>query len=125
MKLAALLLAAAPAAFAQQDAVLLQRGHEAYGRCMGCHSIEQHRTGPAHCGLFGRKAGTAPGFADYSSAMKASGITWDEASLSRFLADPMAALPGTTMTYSGVPDAAERAALIAWLRQASRQCRVR
>ena len=113
----ALALCCGPLAAA--DPGLLARGEQLYGRCAACHSIEQHRTGPAHCGLFGRKAGTAAGFDGYSAAMKRSGIVWDESTLSRFLGNPMAAVPGTTMTYLGVPDAAEREALVAWLRQST------
>ncbi|KQT11563.1 c-type cytochrome [Ramlibacter sp. Leaf400] len=105
---------------AAADAGLLARGEQAYGRCAACHAIEQNRTGPAHCGLFGRKAGTAPGFETYSAAMKKSGLVWTEATLARFLANPMATVPGTTMTYLGVPEAEEREALVAWLRQATR-----
>ena len=56
---------------------------------------------------------------DYSPAMRDSGIVWDEKTLDRFLADPMQAIPGTSMTHSGVRDRRERAALIAWLKQAS------
>lgn len=113
-----------PAAAAAADAGLLARGEQAYGRCAACHAIEQNRTGPAHCGLFGRKAGTAPGFESYSAAMKKSGIVWNEASLARFLANPMATVPGTTMTYQGVPEAEEREALVAWLRQATQAGKV-
>jgi cytochrome c len=87
------------------------------GRCIGCHSLEQDRTGPRHCGLFGRRAGTVPGF-DYSEAMKRSGIVWNEKTLDRFLADPGGTVPGTTMTYAGIAEPRERAALIAWLRSA-------
>jgi cytochrome c len=102
------------------DPALLQRGEQVYGRCAGCHAIEQHRTGPAHCGLFGRKAGTGAGYAGYSPALRASGIVWDDRSLARFLASPTTVVPGTTMTYLGVTDAGERAALVAWLKQATR-----
>lgn len=98
----------------------LARGEQVYGRCLACHAIEQHRTGPAHCGLFGRLAGSAKGFQFYSEALKRSRITWTEATLDRFLADPMAAVPGTSMTYLGVTDAAERRDLLAWLREATR-----
>lgn len=107
-------------AAAAEDAALLRHGQEVYGRCLGCHAIEQHRTGPAHCGLFGRRAGTAPGYTHYSPALRASGIVWDDGSLARFLADPMTAVPGTTMTYLGVTDAGDRAALLAWLKQSTR-----
>lgn len=102
---------------AAADAAALRRGEQLYGRCLGCHAIEQHRTGPAHCGLFQRIAGTAPGFAHYSEALRRSRIPWNEASLDRFLADPMKAVPGTNMTYQGVADAGERRDLIAWLRE--------
>ena len=64
-----------------------------------------------------RRAGSVDGF-DYSTAMRQSGIVWNEASLDRFLADPMRAVPGTSMGYAGIADARERADLIAWLRQA-------
>lgn len=97
-----------------------ERGRAVYERCLACHAVEQHRTGPAHCGLFGRKAGTAPGFADYSDAMKRSGWVWSPATLNAFLKAPMQALPGTSMGYDGVKDDGERAALIAWLRTATR-----
>lgn len=111
--LCALAFAAAP------DPAAVKHGEEVYGRCIACHAIGQNRTGPAHCGLFGRKAGTAPGYTSYSTAMKKSGIVWNEATLSTFLADPMNTVPGTTMTYLGVTDAKERADLIAYLQQAT------
>jgi cytochrome c len=111
-------LAALCGPLAAADQAMLARGEQLYGRCLACHAIEQHRTGPAHCGLFGRKAGTAAGFESYSPAMKRSGIVWQEASLARFLADPMTVVPGTTMTYQGIADPGERAALVAWMRHA-------
>ena len=91
-------------------------GEAVYSRCLACHALEYHRTGPKHCGLFGRRAGTAKGF-EYSDAMKSSRITWNARTLDRFLADPLKAVPGTTMTYAGVPDAKDRADLIAYLKQ--------
>jgi cytochrome c len=60
-----------------------------------------------------------PGF-DYSKAMKDSNIRWDAKTLDRFLAKPLDVVPGSTMTYDGVPDAQERADLIAYLQQANR-----
>lgn len=96
----------------------LAKGEEVYARCAACHSLTENRTGPRHCGLFGRTAGTQPGF-EYSPAMKRSRITWDAAGLDRFLAAPLEVVPGTKMTYVGVPDPAERANLIAYLEVAS------
>ena len=100
------------------------RGVEIYSRCEACHSLAYNRTGPRHCGVVGRRAGTVPGF-DYSAAMKRSGLTWDDRTLDRFLANPPQVVPGTAMTYAGVPDPQERADLIAYLRAAgtSAACR--
>lgn len=94
------------------------RGEALYGRCQACHALTYNRTGPMHCGLFGRRAGGVPGF-DYSPAMAKSEIVWDAASLDGFLADPTGAVPGTSMGYAGIADAQERADLIAWLKQAT------
>lgn len=96
-------------------------GQQIYQRCGACHSLERNRSGPKHCGLFGRRAGSLPGYA-FSVAMRESGIIWDSRSLDRFLENPMAAVPGTKMGYAGIKDGAERAALIAYLEQASRSC---
>jgi len=54
-----------------------EKGKEIYGRCLACHALEYDRVGPRHCGLFGRRAGSVPGFA-YSEAMKRSKIVWNE-----------------------------------------------
>lgn len=105
--------AAAPAAAA--DA---QRGEQIYNRCLACHALAHDRVGPRHCGLFGRRAGSAPGF-DYSPAMKNSNLTWNAKTLERFLAKPLAVVPGTTMTYDGVTDPKDRSDLIAYLKRAS------
>lgn len=97
------------------------RGEQIYSRCMGCHSLQVNRTGPRHCGLIGRRAGTVPGF-DYSVAMRASGLVWDQDTLDAFLAAPMGRVPGTTMTYAGIADPQQRRDLIAWLARAESQC---
>jgi cytochrome c len=110
----------AGAVSAAPDAAALKRGEDVYARCAACHAIEANRTGPQHCGLFGRRAGTAPGFDGYSKAMRASGIVWDEHSLNVFLQDPIKAVPGTAMGYAGIKDDKERTELIAWLREATR-----
>lgn len=97
------------------------RGEQIYSRCMGCHSLQVNRTGPRHCGLIGRRAGTVPGF-DYSVAMRASGLVWEQDTLDAFLAAPMGRVPGTTMTYAGIADPQQRRDLIAWLARAESQC---
>jgi cytochrome c len=96
-------------------------GEAVYSRCAGCHSLEVNRTGPKHCDLVGRRAGSVAGFDAYSPAMKKSGLVWNEKALDSFLADPLKTVPGTTMTYAGVPDPKERSDLIAYL--AAQRCK--
>jgi cytochrome c len=81
-------------------------------RCAMCHVAEGGGQGPSLQGVYGRKAAAAPGFA-YSAALKASGVTWTAPELDRFLTNPSAAIPGTAMPIT-VPDAAQRANLIAY-----------
>lgn len=95
----------------------VERGARVYERCAACHALDADRTGPRHCGLLGRRAGSVPGF-PYSPAMRRSRIVWTEASLDRFLQAPLQALPGTSMGYDGVKDQGERHDLIAYLRAA-------
>ena len=100
------------------------RGEQIYARCQACHALSYDRVGPRHCGLFGRTAGSVPGFA-YSPAMKRSHIVWNDKTLDRFLASPLKMVPGTAMTYDGVPDAKDRDDLIAYLKGADKtaECR--
>lgn len=94
------------------DALRGARLYEA--RCSGCHSVDAHRVGPAHRGVFGRRAGTASGF-DYSPALRASALVWNERTLDAWLADPERTIPGQAMGYR-VEAARDRADLIAYLR---------
>jgi cytochrome c len=114
------LCAAAPAA-AAPDPV---RGEQVYTRCLACHALAFDRVGPRHCGLFGRLAGSVPGF-DYSTAMKNSRLTWNDTTLDRFLTQPLKMLPGSSMTYDGVADPKDRVDLIAYLKLANEtlECR--
>jgi cytochrome c len=112
--LAAVVISGILPAFAAGDA---GRGAQVYNRCVACHALASDRVGPRHCGLVGRRAASVPGFL-YSDAMRTSRLTWDEKTLDLFLAKPMAVVPGTTMTYDGVPDPKDRADLIAYLKQA-------
>jgi cytochrome c len=95
-----------------------QAGEMVYARCLACHALAYDRTGPRHCGLFGRRAGSVKGYA-YSAAMARSRIVWNEQTLDHFLADPLKAVPGTSMGYAGVTDSKERADLIAYLERAN------
>jgi cytochrome c len=115
----ALALAAGAAPAALKDAVPRgdsTAGEEVYARCSACHALAYDRTGPRHCGLLGRRAGSVKGFG-YSEAMERSRIVWSEKTLDRFLQNPLKAVPGTSMGYSGVTDRKERADLIAYLQR--------
>jgi len=85
--------------------------------CGACHSVTpgDHGIGPSLAGVFGDKAGSQAGF-DYTDAMKESGLTWNEANLNRFLEDPRGVVPGTTMAYAGLKNAAQRQAVIDYLK---------
>jgi cytochrome c len=84
-------------------------------RCTGCHAIDANREGPHLRGVFGRKAGAVPGFG-YSTALKNSGVTWNEDSLNKWLTDPDTMIPGNNMDFH-VIKANERADLVAFLKQ--------
>jgi cytochrome c len=94
------------------------RGEQVYVQCAACHTLTTNAVGPKHCGLFGRTAGTVPGF-EYSKAMLASGIVWDEQTLDEFLTDPLTYVSGTSMGSLGLREESDRADVIAWLRQAN------
>ena len=91
-------------------------GEQAYQVCLTCHAADaQNRpSGPHLHDLFGRRAGTIDGYF-FSEPLKRSGIVWDEATLDAFIANPQSRVPGTFMLV-GVPDAAQRRAVIDHLR---------
>ncbi len=94
----------------------VQRGQKLFEECAACHSTKpgESGVGPSLAGALGRKAGDNPDFR-FSPAMKRSGITWSQATLNEFIADPQKRVPDNRMPYAGLPDAAGRADLIAYL----------
>ena len=88
-----------------------------FAQCAVCHKTEPGETGigPSLAGVFGARAGHVAGF-KYSQAMLDSGLTWNQATLDRYLTDPKAVVPGTTMAFGGVKDATKRAEIIAYLK---------
>jgi cytochrome c len=109
------LLADLPAAYQGAD---LDNGQAKFAICKTCHNVTQgggSMTGPDLYGVFGRKAGTSPGFA-YSDGLKALGITWDAETLDKWIANPHAMVPGTKMTYIGMANAKDRTDLVAYLK---------
>ncbi len=82
----------------------------AFQKCLSCHSVvagEARLPGPNLAGVLGRRAGSLPDF-DYSPAMRAAGVVWDEATLNRFLDAPDEVVPGTAMAVPPRTSAEER-----------------
>lgn len=89
----------------------------AFAQCRSCHATEPGKNliGPSLAGIFGTKAGEVAGY-NFSTAMKESGLTWDEATLDSFLKSPREVISGTKMTYPGLKDDAKRAEVIAYIK---------
>ena len=109
------LLATLPAEFQAAD---LTNGEAKFAICKTCHNTAQgagDMTGPDLWGVFGRKAGSEPGFA-YSDGMKALGITWDAQAIDKWISGPSKMIPGTKMTYIGMEDPKDRIDIVAYLK---------
>jgi cytochrome c len=117
-----LLVAAAPiGAAVADDAALVgdaDAGANVFKKCAACHEVgpgAKTKVGPPLNGMIGQKAGALPGY-DFSDAMKNSGLTWDEATLAKYLKSPRAMVPGTKMTFAGLPRPRDVANVIAYLK---------
>ncbi len=125
--LSLLVVLASSAAGAQSPATVglvgdSERGRLVFGQCRTCHYPEKamgHNNGPSLHRIFGRVAGKQPGFEYYSDTFKQADFVWTPELMNLWLADPMGMFPDTTMMSLGVPDAQERADLIAYLLRAS------
>jgi cytochrome c len=84
--------------------------------CTPCHATEPgvNKAGPPLAGIVGRKSGTEPGYSNYSQALKAASITWDENTLDKWLQDPTGDVHGSRM-FIMVPNAGDRQNVIAYL----------
>jgi len=112
------------AAFLGAASAAAQDGRALFeARCASCHATEAdapERPGPNLAGIVGRAFAADPRF-DYSPAMRrarAAAPAWDEERLARFLEDPEAMVPGLWMGGNGLGQAGERAAVVAFLRNA-------
>jgi cytochrome c len=97
------------------------RGEKRFDECVTCHSLKEgtNGVGPSLHAVFGRKAGSLDDFR-YSPAMKRSGLTWTAQALATFIADPQKAVPNNRMPFAGMPEAADRDDLIAYLEKAAK-----
>ena len=88
----------------------------AFAQCAACHTVQPGRNGfgPSLAGVAGRRAASLPGYA-YSEALKKSGLTWNAATLERWLKGPQKLVPGTRMPFGGIPDAAKRKQVVDYL----------
>lgn len=121
VRIAAAAMAVIALATGSATAANIDEGKKVFNKCKACHSLEagKRKVGPSLHGVFGRKAGTLEGF-KYSQALKDSGITWDEGSMRRYLADPKAVVPGGRMAFAGIKKDSEMDDLIAYLKQATK-----
>ena len=88
-----------------------------FAQCGVCHAVEPGKNGigPTLAGVFGRRSASVSGF-NYSPAMREANLTWNQANLNRYLADPSGVVPGTTMALPGISNAQERTAIINYLK---------
>ncbi len=94
----------------------VDHGKVVFLQCKTCHVREEgvNRIGPSLANVVGREAGTVPGY-QYSEANANSGITWTPEKLFQYLQSPQRVIPGTKMTFPGLPNGQDRADVIAYL----------
>jgi cytochrome c len=88
-------------------------------RCASCHDVSaahSAKIGPNLHGVIGRKVASLDGY-PYSAALKSQTFVWDASTLDRWLTNPNALVPGTIMAFAGLPDPADRGAIIAYLQR--------
>ena len=116
--IASLLLVGAQFAIAQTTAPAPAgsaiKGKEIYdARCSACHSVEDNRVGPMHLGVFGRKAGGIKSYR-YSDALNKSKVVWNRDTLTAWLTNPEALIPGQRMGYA-MDNTQDREDVVAYL----------
>ena len=114
---------AAPAAHADGAGLAgdPEAGKKVVKKCLACHTLKpgKKKVGPSLHGVVGRTPGTLDDF-KYSKAMIAFGETgavWDGETLDRFLTKPRNFVKGTRMSFPGLKKEADRANVIAYLKQ--------
>jgi cytochrome c2 len=92
-----------------------------WAKCAACHTLDLPQAGtagPSLLGLFGRSAGSSPGFA-FSLAFRNAKFTWNDATFDEFIADPQRMVPGNAMAFSGLRNGEDRKAISCLIQQGS------
>lgn len=108
---AAALIVSCTAAFAA-DA---EHGKTLFTACLACHSEKPDALGPSLKGVFGRQSASLEDFR-YSNPMKRANLTWDEANLREYIADPQAKVKGNRMPFAGFTKATDVDDVVAYLK---------
>jgi cytochrome c len=106
------LAASAPVPAHAADA---EHGKALYTACAACHNDRADALGPNLKGVFGRKSAAREDFR-YSGPMTRANLTWDEANLKAYIADPQAKVKGNRMPYGGLASASDVDDIIAYLK---------
>lgn len=104
------------AAFGALAAGDIEKGKNLAKKCKACHTLNEggkNRLGPNLFDILDKPAGGVKGY-KYSRALSASGITWDEATFTDFVAKPKKVIRGTKMSFRGIRKATQRADLLAY-----------
>ena len=94
-------------------------GAKVFMKCLACHSIAEggaNKIGPALWGVMGRPAGSVPGY-KYSKAMAAHGKNWSFEEMNGFLIKPKDWIKGTKMSFAGLKNEKEIAAVILYMNE--------
>ena len=95
------------------------KGKKAFKKCAICHAVKadnkKKKVGPNLHGVFGSVAGSSEGY-KFSDALKGSGITWDDATMDKWIANPKKMVKGTKMQFPGIKKENKRKDIIAYLK---------
>ena len=95
----------------------MSKGEAIFKKCVACHTIAQggaNGIGPNLWGTVGKPLASHAGFS-YSDALKSKGGTWTFDALNDWLANPKKFAPGNKMTFAGLGNPEERAAVLLYL----------